>query len=255
MRGSMTLPVSARGPEGRTLPGLRMRRPAWQAGCAALLAHRGRLRCRRGAPLNAAPHLTASRRPGEYAGLPLCALRCSPAHMRPVRPRPSGPAPTGFLGASKANTGAGQGCGRAGTGANVGAEQRSAARGSLPLAAGRREAVRCSARSAASTAASQPPLRSEQHRAASPQARPPTPERTGLAARSLARSTLERTDLPAGSLARSCAGKALPARSLARALRGSMQRRERTAEFGRSTGRHPRAPTCIELARRRRIRR
>src|SRR6478672_5439669 len=38
-------------------------------------------------------HLTASRRPGEYAGLPLAALRCSPAHMRPVRAPPSSLAP------------------------------------------------------------------------------------------------------------------------------------------------------------------
>jgi hypothetical protein len=37
LRRSVTLrPVISRGPEGRTLPGLRMRRPAWQAGCRDL---------------------------------------------------------------------------------------------------------------------------------------------------------------------------------------------------------------------------
>jgi len=39
-------------------------------------------------------HLTASRRPGGYAGLPLSALRCSPAPMRPVGTPPSGLEPT-----------------------------------------------------------------------------------------------------------------------------------------------------------------
>src|SRR6476619_414178 len=39
-------------------------------------------------------HLTASRRPGGYAGLPLAALRCSPAPMRPVGTPPSGLGPT-----------------------------------------------------------------------------------------------------------------------------------------------------------------
>jgi hypothetical protein len=40
-------------------------------------------------------HLTASRRPGGYAGLPLAPLRCSPAPMRPVRALPSGPGTRG----------------------------------------------------------------------------------------------------------------------------------------------------------------
>jgi hypothetical protein len=62
-------------------------------------------------------------------------------------------------------------------------------------------------------------LRSEQHRAASPQARPPTPERTGLAARSLARSAPERTGLANRSLARSAPERTdLVACSLARSV-------------------------------------
>src|SRR5512132_3498570 len=40
-------------------------------------------------------HLTASRRPGGYAGLPLAALRCSPAPMRPVRALPPSPGTRG----------------------------------------------------------------------------------------------------------------------------------------------------------------
>src|SRR6185295_13101966 len=42
-------------------------------------------------------HLTASRRPGGYAGLPLSALRCSPARMRPVRALPSHPGSGGVF--------------------------------------------------------------------------------------------------------------------------------------------------------------
>ena len=42
------LAVAWRGPEGGIPPGLSRRRPRFQRGCAALLAARGRLRCRRG---------------------------------------------------------------------------------------------------------------------------------------------------------------------------------------------------------------
>src|SRR6478736_2093957 len=69
---------------------------------AALAFSEGALRCslREGdcdAAVGAAErgaHLTASRRPGGYAGLPLAALRCSPAPMRPDGIPPSGLEPT-----------------------------------------------------------------------------------------------------------------------------------------------------------------
>jgi hypothetical protein len=78
----------ARGPRAVPCRGL---------GVAALAFSEGALRCslREGgcdAAVGAAErgtHLTASRRPGGYTGLPLSALRCSPAPMRPVRALPS----------------------------------------------------------------------------------------------------------------------------------------------------------------------
>jgi hypothetical protein len=133
-------------------------------------------------------HLTASRRPGGYAGLPLAALRCSPAHMRPVRTPPSGLGTRCFLRRVeyKLPVPARLRVGRSGRELSA---PRSAAWSGLP-AAQRRDGEDCRAPLPAQRAKGrvpQPPWPGEHRRAPSPQARAPTPERPGLPARSLAR--------------------------------------------------------------------
>jgi hypothetical protein len=166
-------------------------------GVAALACGEGALRCslREGgcdAAVGAAErgtHLTASRRPGGYAGLPLAALRCSPAHMRPGRTPPSGPGTRCFLRRVeyKLPVSARLRVGRSGRELSA---PRSAAWSGLP-AARRRDGEDCRAPLPAQRAKGrvpQPPSRSEQRRGAGPQGRPSPFEHTGLPARSLARA-------------------------------------------------------------------
>ena len=199
------------GPEGGALPGL---------SCAALGCAEGALRCslREGgcdAAVGTAErgaHLTASRRPGGYAGLPLAALRCGlgqrpsplrpsksaqadleprptlPAHMRPVRTPPSGLGTRCFLRRVeyKLPVPARLRVGRSGRELSA---PRSAAWSGLP-AAQRWDGEDCRAPLPAQRAKGrvpQPPWPGEHRRAPSPQARAPTLERPGLPARSLAR--------------------------------------------------------------------
>ena len=104
------------------------------------------------------------------------ALRC---RRRPFAPGPTRPQPCGqrqLVFERSRNTTVPGPEGSALTGRMGAGEQRSAERGSPAYPPGRREAVRWVPRSAAPTAASQPPSRSEQRSAPSPQARAATPK-------------------------------------------------------------------------------
>jgi len=173
--------------EGSTLPGLSV---------AALACGEGSLRCSlRGSGCDG-PAWAAERGPCISPSRRSCAdaqdfppLRCA-ARRRQCAPSghcPRSWAPIGFLGLSNTRCGCPQGCGRAGPGANC--QRRAAQRrgGSPPYSAGRRERPmrrRVQRRRGAIAAAP----RSEQRRAPGPQGRVLAPERTGLPARSLARS-------------------------------------------------------------------
>ena len=149
-------------------------------------------------------HLTASRRPGGYAGLPLAALRCSPAPMRPVRALPSGPGTRGVSRALEymlpppARLRAGE----------PGSEW--AAPSSAGPVAARASALReltrgnCLSGASAARAASFAAGRgTEQHRAVGAQRRPPTAERTGPPARSLAGPNATTVNAPQATNVRS----------------------------------------------------
>jgi hypothetical protein len=135
-------------------------------------------------------HLTASRRPGGYAGLPLAALRCSPAPMRPVRAPPSGPGTRGVSRAPEytppvpARLWAGR------SGCELSAPSSAVERGAADRLRAAGEKALCAGAFSASAESSQPPSRSEQRRGPGLQGRAPMPERPGLPARSLARANL-----------------------------------------------------------------
>jgi hypothetical protein len=181
--------ASARGPRAVPCRGL---------GVAALAFSEGALRCslREGgcdAAVGAAErgtHLTASRRPGGYTGLPLSALRCSPAPMRPVRALPSGPGTRGVSRALEytppvpARLWAGR------SGRELSAPSSAVERGAADRLRAAGEKALCAGAFSTSAESSQPPSRSEQRRGPSPQAKAPMPERPGLPARSLARADL-----------------------------------------------------------------
>jgi hypothetical protein len=135
-------------------------------------------------------HLTASRRPGGYAGLPLSALRCSPAPMRPVRALPSGPGTRGVSRALEytppvpARLWAGR------SGRELSAPSSAVQRGAADRLRAAGEKALCAGAFSARAESSQPPSRSEQRRGPGLQGRAPMPERPGLPARSLARADL-----------------------------------------------------------------
>jgi hypothetical protein len=175
--------------------------PCRGLGVAALACGEGALRCslREGgcdAAVGAAErgaHLTASRRPGGYAGLPLSALRCSPAPMRPVRALPSRPGSGGVSRALEYTLALPARLRAGGPGSEWAAP--SSAGHAAARASALRELTRgscLSGASAARAASSAAGRGTEQHRAVGAQRRPPTFERTGPPARSLARSNATR---------------------------------------------------------------
>ena len=177
-------------PEGSTLPGL---------SCAALAVARVRCgaRCARAAAMTPAPalngpaHRAFSPARRWRAGLPLAALRCSPAQMRPVRALPSGLATALACLKPVCHPGCRKAVGGRARARICGAEQRSGARVCPPRSGGSARRLYGPPRPAAEPESSQPPSRSEQRRGLGPQgqARAAT-KRTGLPARSLARSVL-----------------------------------------------------------------
>jgi hypothetical protein len=172
--------------------------PCRGLGVAALAFSEGALRCslreagcdESAAPLNAALHRAFSPVRRLRAGLPLSALRCSPAPMRPVRALPSGP---GSRGASRAledtpPVPARLWAGRSGR--ELSAPSSAVERGAADRLRAAGEKALCAGASSASAESSQPPSRSEQRRGPGLQGRAPMPERPGLPARSLARADL-----------------------------------------------------------------
>ena len=203
---SVLVAALARGPRAVPCRGLAV---------AALAFSEGALRCslREGgcdAAVGTAgrgAHLTASRRPGGYAGLPLAALRCSPAPMRPVRALPSRPGTRGVFRALEYTLPVPARLRAGGPGSEWAAPSSAGLRG-LP-AAQRRAGEDCSSTGSGSPQAArrgrvpQPPSQTEQRREAGPQGRPPTAERTGPPARSLARPNATIVNAPQATNGRS----------------------------------------------------